>query len=583
MNVTFVIHRYWLNLKRHKITFFVSFPIFGAMMILIGSIYTGPEIVSAIMNVPAFQALTGVRNIQNPGMLVWFLIFTNIFVLLFPAVGIFYGLRMLPFNERDGKELIFSTKMSPIIYFVENFIIVMILIPITASPIFLISVAYVGTASNDLTALAIANILPIFFVMVVAMVTVFGASIKSSSRWGLAFGGIFYLICFALNLIVSEVGSTSLNIAGYHIISLTDISLMSQMNIFQNALLGTWNENYILTCIVIIAILFVLTLTSLHITDYIEPRSSFVKKTYQPGEKSRNILSKFYFIRTPVESGLSRVGWRYPAFRDQLQSSAGFFIIYTIATTILVMVVLLVYPGDINMQKLFVDMKSSVLDNPVFASFMFGHTVQPNLEGFILLKLFLFNWLYYGPFLFVGTYYVVMRDKNDKYDEITWSLPRTRSSVLISRTGAMILYFWITIAVNWVGLWIGELFLSTYMDVTAPNISATIITFFFLALGYSLFLVFFIAIAVTVNSRYIIISLVTIFGIAIFVPMISNISKVTWLEYLSPFKYFDVVGLLVSQVNILGTAIPAILFGGIVAFILYFVGVEVIIPRKDIT
>ena len=591
----YVMERYKLNFRRHRLTFFISFPFFAGIMALLGSLYTGPQLVEAIIKVPAFQMLTGVTNITNPEMLVWFLIFTSIFVLLFPAVGIFYGIKMLPWSEHDGKELIFSTKMSPVIYFIENFILVLILVPLTILPVFLIAILFLGTSSDTINAMAIANTLPIFFVLVVTMVTVFGASIKSSTRYGFAFGGVFYLICFALNLIVSEVGSTSLDISGYHIITLKDISLMSQMNIFQNALLRTWYDNditlgsvvlyynsYILTCIVIIIILFLLTIVFLYRTDYIETRGGYSKSTHLGSETKQGFFAKFSFIRTPIESILSKIGWKYPSFRDQLQSSAGFFIIYTIVTTLLVLVVLLAYPGDSNMQTLFTDMVS-ILDNPLIAGFMFGHTVHPNLEGFILLKLMTFHWLYYGPYLFISTYFVVMRDKNDKYDEITWSMPKLRSSIIISRTGAMILYFWLSLAINYIGLWIGYLILTTYMTASAPNVLATLIAFTFLGLGYSLFLMLFIAISVAVNSKYIIASLIGIFMFAIFIPMVSNILEISWIEYLSPFKYFDVVGLLVDQVNIVSIAIPTIIAGGVIACALYYTSVKLITPRKDLT
>ena len=176
-----------------------------------------------------------------------------------------------------------------------------------------------------------------------------------------------------------------------------------------------------------------------------------------------------------------------------------------------------------------------------------------------------------------------MRDKSNKYDEITWSLPKTRSSVLISRTAAMIVYFWITIFINWLGIPIGYDILKTYMDVSPPNAVNTFITFFFLALGYSLFLILFLAIALIVNSKYIIISLSSLFIFAIFIPMIGDVSKITWIDYLSPFKWFDVVGLMLQDINIIGTVIPTILIGGIIVLRLYYYSIKIITPKKDIT
>lgn len=594
MQINYILQRYWLDLKRHKLTIFISIPVFSALMILFGTIYPGPDAVKVFSEIPTVQFLIGTRNIQNPGMLIWFLIMANIFTIIFPVVGIFLGVRMLPFNERDGKELIFSTKISPIVYFIENFLIVMILIPVITLPNFLIAVLFLGKSSIDITTLtitnflpiffdivvasfsngtnmtsmAIANFLPVFFVMVVAMVTVFGASIKSSSKLGYAFGGIFYITSFTLDLVQPEISFVK------------NINLLSQIDLFDNVLNGTWNEGFIFTCLCIIGILFLLTILFLYRTDYIESRSGAVKASKREG---KNFRSRFYFIRTPIETVLSKIGWKYPVFRDQLQNFVVIFILYAIVTSILVLVILIAYPGDKTMALLFTDMKS-VLNNPLISSFMFGHTVEPNLEGFLLLKLMTFHWLYYGPYLFIATYYIVLRDKNEKYDEITWSLPHTRPKVILQRTIAMIAYFWLIVIINWIVLWAGVLVLTSITDVTAPSFGATIFAFTFLGLGYSLFLILFVTLALIPHPKYIWMILVVIFFSAILLPMLSVMyPNYSWIVYISPFKYFDVAGLLLNQVNILGTAIPLILIGGIVILVFYFTIITFWTPHRDIT
>ena len=594
MQINYILQRYWLDLKRHKLTIFISIPVFSALMILFGTIYPGPDAVKVFSEIPTVQFLIGTRNIQNPGMLIWFLIMANIFTIIFPVVGIFLGVRMLPFNERDGKELIFSTKISPIVYFIENFLIVMILIPVITLPNFLIAVLFLGKSSIDITTLtitnflpiffdivvasfsngtnmtsmAIANFLPVFFVMVVAMVTVFGASIKSSSKLGYAFGGIFNITSFTFDLVQPEISFVK------------NINLLSQIDLFDNVLNGTWNEGFIFTCLCIIGILFLLTILFLYRTDYIESRSGAVKASKREG---KNFRSRFYFIRTPIETVLSKIGWKYPVFRDQLQNFVVIFILYAIVTSILVLVILIAYPGDKTMALLFTDMKS-VLNNPLISSFMFGHTVEPNLEGFLLLKLMTFHWLYYGPYLFIATYYIVLRDKNEKYDEITWSLPHTRPKVILQRTIAMIAYFWLIVIINWIVLWAGVLVLTSITDVTAPSFGATIFAFTFLGLGYSLFLILFVTLALIPHPKYIWMILVVIFFSAILLPMLSVMyPNYSWIVYISPFKYFDVAGLLLNQVNILGTAIPLILIGGIVILVFYFTIITFWTPHRDIT
>ena len=579
--MNYFIQRNWLNLKRHKITLYVSWPIFALVMLLIGSIYSD-KLVALFTSIPTFQSLlVGVpaSDLNNATLLIWFLIFYQIFALIFPAVGLFLGVRMLPFNETDGKELIFSTKISIIKYFTENFVLAMILVPVSALPMFLVVVFYLGLGTNAIISITIATIILSFFVMTVAMVTVLGASTRSSSKIGLGYGATYYFVFFVLNLLASEIQTSPAK-------ALNDYSLMFKMNIIQNAYERTWNVNYLLACSVIIVVLFVLTVVFLFRIDYIQSRGGSAEAITQSSEVNAGFRSKFSFIRTPVDSILKKVGWRYPIFRDQLQSSSGFFIVYAFVTSLLVFVVMVAYPGNASMVALFQDLPS-LIGNPLIAGFLFGNTptaaANANLEGFLMFKLLTLHWLYYGPFLFIATYYILLRDKSNKYDEITWALPHTRSEIIVSRTFAMIVYFWITIAINWLTIWIGYGALITFMpDAAIPSASTTLIAFFFLALGYSLFLFMFLGIAVIVKTRYVTLTLAVIFIISIFAPMVAYVLGDSWIEYLSPFKYFDVVGIMMNQVNIIQIAIPSILVGGIVATILYIVGIKVYTPRKDI-
>ena len=591
MSFKFASQRTWLNLKRHKLTIIVTIVTFSFMMMVFGSIYPGTKAIEAYAGIGVVQLITGIVDIgDNPGMFIWILIMSSVFTIIVPVVGIFLGVRLLPFNERDGKELIFSTNKSPLRYFIENFVIVMILIPLILLPPFLISVGFLSLTSEFVTGLAIAFFLPVFFIMVVAMITVLGASIKSSSRIGYAFGGIFFIISFTLNLLSSELEFVK------------DFNLMSQINVFPHAIAGTWNDSslsllflgnlvvfqynqYIITCLVIIAILFVLTTYFLYRSDYIESRTSYGKefkviKIKRDG--SRSITTGVSFVRAPVENILSKIGWKNPAFRDQLQSSAGLFFIYGLITSMMIILVLLTYPGDMLMTILFTDM-SAIIDNPLIAAFMFGHTPTATLEGFFILKLMTLHWMYYGPFVFIATYNIIMRDKNGGYDEITWSMPRKRSTVIFQRTLAMLVYLWIIVIANWLSFWGFEILLGVFAGVVVSDFLSTILAFGFLGLGYSLFLIVFIALALIPNPKYLVMTLVGAFMIAIFLPVIAYINPdLSWIAYLSPFQYFDVAGLLLNDVNLISEAIPTIIIGGIISILLYLGSVVLLTPRKDI-
>ncbi|MHA2155222.1 MAG: hypothetical protein ACXABU_07780 [Candidatus Hodarchaeales archaeon] len=570
MTIKFTVQRLWLDMKRYKtfsLLIALIFPIGAALFFII---YPGPEFFDVFLEIPAFQALVGeLPDIGNPSLLLWILILLAIFLnILYPVIGILFGARILPFNENDGKELIFSTEKSPLEYFLENLFLVVILISLVVLPAYLVGLGFLFSDEGAVPSFTIAFILPLFFALVVTLVTSLGCAIWSSTRAGYALGGIFFIVSFTLDLLQQEIDFVK------------DFNLMTKSNAMLHAIKGTWNLEFILTCLFLMVLLIILTIFFLYRTDYIETRSSYNKPVNL--EESRGIIAKFSFIRTPVESVLSQVGWKNPAFRDQLQSSAGLFLIYSVVTCGLLMLVALVYPGDAAMKEVFSGL-DAVFNSPIIAAFLFGHQLTASLEGFLLYKIMAFHWIYYGPFLFIATYSIILRDKSAGYDEITWSMPRTRSKVIVERTIAAILYLWIIIGANFVALYSGEIILSTYADIVMTDFMATVLTFFYLALGYSLFLIIFVALASIPRPKYLSLTLLGAFLIAVFIPLIWYINQeLSWLLYLSPFYYFDVAGLFLSDIRLV-EIIPETIIYGAISLIFLVTVLRFWTPRRDIT
>ena len=570
MNFQFILQRYHLNFKRYTFIVILGTIVFAVITALFSLIYPGPEAVQAFVGIPIFQILTGINNVENPGLLIWIMIMNNSLVLsiFYPAIGIFLGVKILPFNEREGKELIFSTGKSLISYFLENLSMVLVMIPLIILPAYLIGIGFLLAGGGGIMEFTIASIIPIFFVIVVAMVTTLGCSIWSSQKTGYAFGGLFFIISYTLNLLQQEIDFVK------------DINLMSQINAFQHALAGTWNQDFIVKCLLLTIVLISLTIFFLYRTDYIRTRSTFIESTKK--DEKPGILAKFSFIRTPVESVLSKVGWKYPAFRDQLHSTAGIFLIYSVITSLLVLVIILAYPGDEALSIVFEEMKAT-LDSPLIAGFMFGHTLFPNLQGFLLLKLMTFHWIYYGPFLFIMTYDIIMRDRAGGYQEITWSMPRTRTHIIIERTIASLVYFWVIVFSNWVTLQIGEVILGTFAEFEPIDLSSATIAFIFIAIGYSIFLILFVTLALIPQPKKMFITLVAAFLVAIIIPIIWVMNQdLSWILYFTPFKYFDVAGLLLNDLNLLGEVLPETFIYGIIVVGFFAMIVKFWTPTKDI-
>ncbi|MHA1169059.1 MAG: hypothetical protein ACTSRU_14625, partial [Candidatus Hodarchaeales archaeon] len=108
----YALRRSWLDFKRHLLAVVLIVLFFTLIVAFLSVIYPGPDFVESLMEVPIFQVLIGgIVDVDNPGFLVWFLIILSIFQnLIYSVIGIFIGARILPFNEKDGKELIFSTE-----------------------------------------------------------------------------------------------------------------------------------------------------------------------------------------------------------------------------------------------------------------------------------------------------------------------------------------------------------------------------------------------------------------------------------------------------------------------------------------
>ncbi|MHA2054176.1 MAG: hypothetical protein ACW99F_11310 [Candidatus Hodarchaeales archaeon] len=570
MALKFTIQRYWLDLKRYRAFSLLIALIFAIALALFFIIYPGSEFFDVFLEIPIFQALVGeMPDVDNPGLLFWILILLAIFLnIIYPVIGILIGTRILPFNENDGKELIFSTEKSPVAYFLENLFLAIIVISLVVLPAYLVGLGFLFSDEGAVSSFTIAFILPLFFAFVVTLVSSLGCAIWSSTRTGYAFGGVFFIVSFTLDLLQEELKFV------------TDFNLMTRSNAILHAIEGTWNIEFILTCLILVVLLIFFTIFFLYRSDHIETRSSYIKLV--KSEENRGVVAKFSFIRTPVESILSRVGWKNPAFRDQLQSSAGILLIYLVVTCGLLALVVLVYPGNTAMANIFSGL-DVVFDSPIIAAFLLGHKLTPTLEGFLLYKIMAFHWVYYGPFLFIMTHSILMRDRNAGYDEITWSMPRTRSKVIVERTLAAILSLWIIIIANFITLYVSEIVLNTYADITMTDFMATVLTFFYLALGYSLFLIIFVALASLPRPKYFSLTLLGAFLIAVFIPLFWYINQeLTWVLYLSPFYYFDVAGLFLSDILLI-EIIPETLIFGAISLIFYVTVLKFWTPTRDIS
>jgi uncharacterized membrane protein len=80
------------------------------------------------------------------------------------------------------------------------------------------------------------------------------------------------------------------------------------------------------------------------------------------------------------------------------------------------------------------------------------------------------------------------------------------------------------------------------------------------------------------------IALVGVFLAAIFIPVIWFLNQdLSWLLYFSPFKYFDVAGLLLNDLRLFQDVIPETFIFGLVIVAFFAVIVKFWTPKRDIT
>ncbi|MFW9906856.1 MAG: hypothetical protein ACFFFH_21305, partial [Candidatus Thorarchaeota archaeon] len=164
MTVQFTVRRFWLDLRRYRTVSLLAAIVLALLMGFIGVIYPGPEFFETFFEVPVVKVLIGsIPDVNNPGLLFWYLLLFSIFAnIIYPVMGIFFGVRILPWDERDGKELIFSTEKSPFRYFLENLLLVIVLVPLVVLPAYLVGVGSLLSGGGGVSSFTIAFILPLF-------------------------------------------------------------------------------------------------------------------------------------------------------------------------------------------------------------------------------------------------------------------------------------------------------------------------------------------------------------------------------------------------------------------------------------
>ncbi len=560
-----IFKRFYLHFLRYRTPFFVSVSFITVVTFVFAAVYPGEEPVSQFVSYLAFLATI---EVENPGFYFWLLFVNALMLTLYPAlISIFLGVNLLPFSEKDGKELLVTTSKSTIRFYLENVILLLVLMGLILLPGYILAVImlYLNDAMATLTNLSIGYVLALAFSVVCGLLAGFGSSLKYSKTQGYLLAGGYIIISFLLDL--------GKSIEGFDF--LTTFSLHNQARIVENSFTGTLNVDFLILSAVLSLAIIAMTLLTLYRKDFLEGgvRSS---KIVSEETLSTGWASKLGVIKKPLDIIFSRLGWKYAAFRDQLHSLVGvitFFILFGSFIPAYAIIMFLQGGEDQTMELL------EGFQFPIFDAAMYNHTFDAASDlftYFLSYEMFAFAWMIFGPFILVGVYNLTNRDKKDGYAEFTWTLSRSSNRILLERTAALIFSF--------ISIFLAS-FVVTYSMATAIGqnlpLADTIAGFSALTWGYCVLLVVILSLVLIFPAKHTLKVLASSYFAFVLLVIAGYLGDSPILIYLSPLGYFDSVGVFMGQINLLTDFLPKAIIGTLLAIVMYIYALNRRQNRQD--
>lgn len=566
MSITKVVKRFYLHSFRHRTVVGLAIFLYVALIFGMAMFYPGED---ALIEFIQLMSFLGDFPTENPGFALWLIFFCGFSLSLYlPVAGIFLGSNLLPINEKDGKEILFTTPKSLTTSFLENSFVAVILIGLIALPSYIVSLGflYINNAWDAVPNITICFTLAIMLVTAIVFITAFGCTINFSKSTGYKIGGLYIVFSIIIDLTANQIDDIGF---------IRQLSLFSQAKVVNNSLLGTWNEEFILTIIALVVLLIVASVILLYRKDFLEigvQQQTIAEESEQSDqEKQSRIFSR---IRTPVDKILGRLGWKFPAVRDQLHSSANVFIIF-----LGFMVFYSLYVMSMYQEEEIAELLGS-FNMPFMQALLFGNSLMDlpiNLETYLAFEIFSFAFMIIAPFILIVIYDIIIRDYKKNYAEITWTFPKTGSKIFFERTVAALLYFIIVILASMVTL--------LFMQVVSGNFSdlgQTLYSYLVFIWGYCVIFVFFLSLTLLVPSRHALKTLIigyVFFVLIIFIAFLPG-TDFTWMRFLSPFGYFDFISLILDQ-RTFTDIFPEAIIGTLLTLVFYFIVLKKRIPSKD--
>jgi hypothetical protein len=316
--------------------------------------------------------------------------------------------------------------------------------------------------------------------------------------------------------------------------------MYSQAKVTESAFNGEWNLNFIILSIILVVLLILATIFLYYRKDHLEGGTRGGQIAIEEEKKERG-PSKLSIIRKPMDKIITKLGWRLPIVRDQLHSSAGIFTIFICFTLFFIFYITSMFPGEEELAEILVG-----FDLPAMRAAFFGYSIRPDVESYIAMEVFAFAWAIFGIFILIVINDLINRDKKHRYAEFTWAFPKNGTQILFGRTIAVLIYYIIIFLLGFV------LFLPMqYIVGINIDIEAFITAYFVFIWSYCVFLVFFLSITLLLPYRHSQKTLIFSYFISVLLLLVAFMSDLEWLRYLTPFGYFNTVGLMLSEVTLI--------------------------------
>ncbi len=552
----------YLRFIRHKAVFGLSIILFAVITLFFPIIYPGELSMENI--VVYYERFIGEIVYDNPGFHLWTIIAAGLILsIYFPLVSILLGVNILPFAEKDGKELLFSTPKSLTRSYLENSLLVILLICLLCIPSFVFSAIFliINNSPDSVANLAISFILGGFLAIFVTFLTAFGCTITFSKKMGYFVGGGYTVLGFFSDMALK--GNKDFEF-------IMDLNLFSKAKITQNAISGTWNEEFIILVLILSLILAIVSIFMLYRKDFIEGVSK-TSSSIESEQEKRAVTQKLSIIRTPTEKLISKLGWKFPALTDQLFSIAGLLTIFSVIVIILTIMQASGYEGEAKTA-----MTLASIDLPFIDAAVFNYELMPTFEGWFTLEFLAWAWMIpFGPYILIVTNNIIFRDKKNRIAEVTWALPKSEKSMILNRTIASLIGL---VTLFFIGF-ISYIFIDLAMENNGDLINAAT-SYLIFTWGYCIFFIIFLSLALIVPYKHAQKTLLIGFTISILLLLAGFITDNFLLLILTPFSYFDFIGVFLGEKTLIDV-LPNALVCTFIAIMIYTIVLSKIIPSRD--